>query len=154
MDQENANVLIPFTPVPRHPGEPQITLSAAPPTASGSNVLDLKRHPGFVAVRASVPPLLQHIFLGLVARQRPPLILDALDARCLHGLRIKAHQLQRERRDGTQPAQPLDPGHHVLYPTPLGGRQPAFRPAPLAKSRLPVPCMALPAPSAHRSPLL
>ncbi len=153
MRQEHPDVLCPFGCVARHAGQRQITFSAAPPTAAGSNVFHLQRDARHSTIRASVLPFHQQVFPGLASGERPLLILDALDAWRLQRLRVKSHQLQRERRDGAEPAQPLDPGHHVLYPTPLGGRQPAAFPAPVGKPRLSVAGMALPAASARRSPL-
>ena len=153
MGQEHPDVLRPFLRITRHTRERQIALAAAAPTAAWHDVLDLQRHAARIAVRAAPAPLLQHILLDLKAGQRALLIRHSCDVRILHGLRVEPHQLQRERRDRTEPPQPLDPGQHVLIPAAQRRRQPAVFPAPVVVARLPVAGVPLPAVAAHRSPL-
>ena len=153
MGQEHPDVLRPLLRITRHTRERQIALAAAAPTAAWHDVLDLQRHAARIAVRAAPAPLLQHILLDLKAGQRALLIHDPRDVRVLHGLRVEPHQLQRERRDRTEPPQPLDPGQHVLHPAAQRRRQPAVFPAPVVVARLPVAGVPLPAAAAHRSPL-
>src|SRR5690349_15696981 len=112
----------------------------------------LKRSICRLAVCQLIFPFFVQVLAQLVLSQCPLLLLDSTNLRILYGLSINSDQLHAEVGDGTQAPQSVHPCQKIGQTTKQRRRKPAWGPAAVEKTSLPIASMSLSPVAAHHTP--